>query len=177
MVFTFNKASATNIVNGDYPNFLEEVNGIVDFVWASFDGSSRDPIVYPPGTSVGNLLNQIVMTVFPASLPNGANHSAYSFAYSYTNSTAGSAGISVVNRFTGSGGQPLSIGSDGVPHLFLVPHPGLRTAATRLDPLSTDGTATVSGIVSRPGTFNFSIRMTDANNRFIDRSYTITVGP
>ncbi len=176
MIFTFNKGSATNIVNGSYPNFLEEVNGIVDFVWASFDSSSRDPIVYPVGTSISNLLNQVVLTVFPSSLPNGVNNTTYHFDYYYTNSLTAPSGVRVSDRFTGSGGQPLSIGPDGVPLYFWTLTPGSGPLPPDLI-LSPTGDGSVSGNLSQPGVFNFSIRMTDANGRFMDRSYVITNTP
>ncbi len=162
MNFAFNKVSGTNIDNGTYPNFVEEVSGVVNFVWASFDSSSRDPIVYPPGTSISNLLNQIIMAAYPPSLPNAASQTAYSFTYTNTAS-----GVAYTNMFSGSGGQ--------LPYVWTLT-PGSAALPPNLA-LASDGTGTVSGTLTQPGTFSFSIRMTDANGRFIDSSYTITVSP
>ena len=45
--------------------------------WASFDGSTNDPVLYPNGTSIQELENQMFISISPASLPDGTNNVAY----------------------------------------------------------------------------------------------------
>jgi hypothetical protein len=45
--------------------------------WASFDGSTNIPVLYPNGTSYQNLANQLLIQISPATLPNGVNGAAY----------------------------------------------------------------------------------------------------
>jgi len=52
--------------------------------WASFDGSTNDPVVYPNGTSIQDLQNQILIQISPPSLPDGTNGIAYSATFSAT---------------------------------------------------------------------------------------------
>ena len=47
------------------------------FIWASYDGTTNAPVVYPNGTSIDNLANQILIQVAPVSLANGAPGVAY----------------------------------------------------------------------------------------------------
>ena len=58
-------------------NFLSELNQQPTTAWASFDSSTNDPVVYPNGTSIQNLENQILVQVSPASLPNGTSGVSY----------------------------------------------------------------------------------------------------
>ena len=47
------------------------------FAWGSFDASTNDPVVYPNGTSIANLQNQILIQITPQTLPDGTNNVAY----------------------------------------------------------------------------------------------------
>ena len=47
------------------------------FVWATFDGTTNAPVVYPNGTSIDNLENQILVNVTPATVPVGHNGTPY----------------------------------------------------------------------------------------------------
>lgn len=47
------------------------------FVWASFDGTTNAPVVYPNGTSIDNLENQILVNVTPATVPAGRSGVTY----------------------------------------------------------------------------------------------------
>ena len=55
-----------------------------DFIWASFDGNTNLPIVYPNGTSIQNLAAEVLIQITPASLPSGANGVSYTVALSAT---------------------------------------------------------------------------------------------
>jgi len=124
-------------------------------VWGSFDGSTNAPIVYPNGTDITNLENQVLIQLSPVGpdLPVGT------VGVNYTN---------VFNGFAATGGQPpytwgLAGGSPALPP-NLVLHP--------------NGTITGAPAPSTAGlTFDFVIRMTDAGSRFVDRSYAITINP
>ncbi len=45
--------------------------------WASYDGSTNAPEVYPNGNSISNLESQIEVQISPTSLPNGFANVAY----------------------------------------------------------------------------------------------------
>lgn len=46
-------------------------------IWASFDGTTNAPVVYPNGTSIDNLQYQILVDVAPATVPAGKAGTAY----------------------------------------------------------------------------------------------------
>lgn len=87
--FTFEKAgpvyfnSTGDVLNGT-PYFTEQPGSdITDlfyfayFAWANYDGTTNAPVVFPNGTSIDNLENQILVQVSPTTLPAGANGVAY----------------------------------------------------------------------------------------------------
>jgi hypothetical protein len=113
----------------------------------SYDGSTNAPIVYPNGTSIANLENQLLIAISPGILPHGKVGSTY---------TA---------NFSATGGQPpyswsLAPTSPGLP-------PGLF--------LGSDGT--LAGTPTQDGTFDFTIMLTDSGGRTVDRPYFITIIP
>lgn len=122
------------------------------WIWGSFDGSTNTPIVYPDGTSIQNLENQLLLhpNIPTSVLPSATNGVPYSF------------------QFTAAGGTPpytwaLSPTSPGLP-------PGLA--------LSSSGT--LSGIPSQSGTFDFVVRITDSETptpRVVDWNYTMMIKP
>ncbi|HEV2328999.1 MAG TPA: hypothetical protein VGY56_09460 [Verrucomicrobiae bacterium] len=89
--FSFNKVG-TAWWNGPFPDtnsFLtgpqsavNSVTGIPSLLWASFDGSTNPPIVYPTGTSIQELFNQMVISIQPTSLPNATNNDPYLVQFS-----------------------------------------------------------------------------------------------
>ena len=118
------------------------------FVWASFDGTTNAPVVYPNGTSVGNLENQALVKLSPATPPLGYSDVPYG---PVTISAAGGA-------FT----QPYTWSASGLPSGFnLVSNP--------------DSTATLSGTPAQSGTFDFTLTMTDYVGRSVQWGYTITI--
>ncbi len=54
------------------------------FTWASFDGTTNAPTVYPNGTSLDNLARQILVQFSPATLPLGSAGDAYKTQFSAT---------------------------------------------------------------------------------------------
>ena len=129
------------------PYFLTEDTSTLNFIWASYDGSTNAPVIYPSGTSIMDLENQVLVQVSPASLPNGTVGVFYSAA------------------FTVTGGQPpysfsLAPSSAGLP-------PGLS--------LSPAGV--ISGVPSSAGVFPVVVRINDSAARVVDRAYSITISP
>jgi hypothetical protein len=52
--------------------------------WASFDGTTNAPILYPSGADLQNLANQMLVLVSPSSLPPGTNGAAYDQQFTAT---------------------------------------------------------------------------------------------
>lgn len=83
VTFDYNKIGAAfnNGPLGAYTNsfsFLSQLTQYSALAWASYDSSTNPPVVYPNGTSLQNLENQILVQVSPASLPNGTSGVVYS---------------------------------------------------------------------------------------------------
>jgi hypothetical protein len=127
---------------------LSELNQIQLLAWGSFDASTNDPIVYPNGTDIQNLVNQILIQISPASLPAGTSGTAYP-ATTFT--TTGGA-------FSAPYNWSLASGSGALP-------PGLS--------LSSGGT--ISGTPTQAGTYDFIIQLTDSLARSVTWNYSITI--
>jgi hypothetical protein len=143
--FTYNKVGPI-FVNFS-PFFLDEATQTPIFIWGSFDGSTNAPVIYPNGTSIVNLENQVLLQVSPNFLPDGTVGTPYS------------------TQFTVNGGTPpytwsLSTGSAALP-------PGLN--------LSSGGA--ITGTPTAAGTFDFRVHLADASGRNVDRPYSITINP
>jgi hypothetical protein len=124
------------------------------FVWASFDSTTNDPVVYPDGNSIQNLEKQVLVQIAPTSLPAGTNGMAYP-AVTFT-ATGGAFVYSPAPTWSVTG-LP-SAPSSGLP-------PGLM--------LSSGGT--ISGTPTQSGTFDFYLIMTDALGRSVQWYYSITI--
>ena len=120
--------------------------GLDDFVWASFDGTTNDPVVYPNGTSLANLANQVLVNLTPAILPAGTNGVAY----------APTTFVATSGTFT-------------APFTWSLPSGGLPSGLT----LSSGGT--LSGTPAQSGTFDFILELTDSESRTVTWSYPITI--
>jgi hypothetical protein len=129
------------------------------FVWASFDGSTNDPVVYPDGMSIQNLENDALVQITPTGLPNGTNGVA--FTPTIFTATGGAFTYSPVPTWTTTS-LPTAPVSSGLPSgLALVSNP--------------DGTATLSGTPAQSGTFDFYLVMTDAEGRSVQWYYSVTI--
>jgi hypothetical protein len=120
---------------------------ILYFVWGSYDGTTNAPVVYPDGTSIDNLANEVLVQVSPASVPDGMN------GVPYPATTFTASGGAFTPPFTWS----LAFGS-AIPD-------GLA--------LSSDGT--LSGTPTQSGTFGFILQLTDTLGRSVQFNYTITI--
>jgi hypothetical protein len=138
----FNKAGLV------YANFGpgNQASGEAPLNWASFDGSTNVPVLYPNGTSIDNLANEILVQISPATLPVGTNGVAYP-----------------ATTFVATGG------AFSAPFTWSLPLGGLPSGLT----LSSGGT--ISGTPAQTGTFDFTIELTDALSRTVTWNYSITI--
>ena len=118
------------------------------YVWASYDGTTNAPVVYPNGTSVDTLQNQVLIHVSPSTLPDGFSDVSYGPV-----------------TFTATGGgftQPYTWSASGLPSgLVIVSNP--------------DSSATLSGTPAQSGTFDFILTLTDYVRRSVQWGYTIKI--
>lgn len=147
-VITYNKVGP--VYNNTAPAFLDEAGQTLWFIWATFDGTTNTPIVYPNGTSIDSIENQIFIQITPNGpvLPNGKVGVAYSNSFS-------------VNGGTAPFNWSLTPGQGGLP------------SGLNINPV----TGQITGTPTLPGQFDFSIRLLDAASRYIDRPYSISITP
>jgi len=139
--------------------FVQESSQMPVVQWASFDGSTNDPVLYPNGTSIANLQSQILIQVSPPppTLPDGTNHVTY-LATTFT--AVGGAFTPPYTWSLASGSQPLPTGlywtnsAPGVPNDTLAGKP-----------------------VNNPSgyPFDFTVQLTDYLGRSVNWNYTITI--
>jgi hypothetical protein len=147
-VITFNKVGPIYLnFRLDPLRFIDEITAQPLVLWGSFDGTTNTPIVYPNGTSILDLENQLLMPIVPAILPEGTVGQPYTL------------------QLTVNGGQApftftLTPGSPDLP-------PGLS--------LSSDGI--ISGTPTQAGTYTFVLRVTDVTGRLVERVFPIVINP
>jgi hypothetical protein len=156
--FTFNKVGPI-FWNGPF----SDTNGFTDLVnettqmpalqWASFDGSTNDPILYPNGTSIQELENAMYITISPASLPDGANNAVYP-----------------TTTFSATGGT--------APYTWSLAGTSLPQGLT----LSSAGVLSGTPSNNPTGLYDFTIQVTDSSGqpagsqpRVVALNYTITI--
>jgi len=129
---------------------FSEGSGRLIFQYGSFDGTTNDPIVYPDGTSIVNLENNVFLQIITSGpLPNGHLGQAY-------NST-----------LQASGAQPppytwtVASGSPALPN-------GLNLGSA---------TGIISGTPTVTGIFDFTIQVTDTAGRISQSNFTIEIDP
>ena len=154
-VVTFDKIG-TVYENGGPAN--NQADGGTVLNWGSFDGSTNDPIVYPNGTSIANLNNQILVQITPATLPDGTNDVAYP-----------------IQSFTITGG------TFSPPFTWsLAPGSGALPAGLMLNPdgtISSDTNSVLPGIPTQSGIFDFNVELTDSLSRTVTWSYALNIQP
>jgi hypothetical protein len=147
-VLTFNKVGPIYYNSSDFSFIPDENSGVQLLLWGSFDGTTNAPVVYPDGTSIENLENEVFIQISPQTLPTGTNGVAYSVTLSATGGQS---------PYTWS----LAPNSAGLP-------PGLT--------LFSNGV--ISGIPTETETFdNIVIQMTDSSNpsRSVDINYSLDI--
>ena len=116
-------------------------------IWASYDGSTNLPVLYPPNLRAANLGQQLVIEVTPLYLPDGTNGVAYNVP------------------FTAAGGQPPYTWSLSGPTQSVLPA-GLTLTGTTI-------AGTPTGVL--PGLYDFQLIITDSAGRVVQLSYSITI--
>jgi len=161
----FNYTALGNLMDGT-PYFTETPGFQISdfyyyfyFVWASFDGTTNDPVVYPDGMSFQNLANEVLVQITPTSLPNGTNGVAYP---SENFTAAGGAFTYTPAPVWTTTSLPTAPPSSGLP-------PGLALVS------NPDGTAMLSGTPTQSGTFDFYLIMTDSLGRSVQWYYSVTI--
>jgi hypothetical protein len=145
--FVFNKAAPVFYNRGG--NTASEATQETALIWGSFGMDTNPPVVYPSGTSLENLENMVLISVTPPYLPDGVVGTAYSAQLQTQAATP-----NWVAPYTWT----LTPSSPALP-------PGLS--------FSSDGL--ISGTPTTAGSYNFVVRVTDAQSRTLDRSYAIQV--
>ena len=150
--FTYNKVGAA-FWNGpfvDASSFIStsvnETTQTPSLLWASFDASTNDPVVYPNGTSIANLENQVLVQVSPVppTLPDGTHGVPYAPLI-----------------FTAAGGA--------------FSPPFTWSASTLPTGLALSSGGTLSGTPAQSGAFDFTIQLTDSLSRSVQWSYSIII--
>ncbi|HEY3763380.1 MAG TPA: Ig domain-containing protein [Verrucomicrobiae bacterium] len=131
--------------------FTSELYQIPVVQWASFDASTNLPVLYPNGTSILNLQNQILVQVSPAppALANGTHGVPYGpITFSATGGAFNYSSVSW-QVVSGLGNLPsgLTLSSSGV----------------------------LSGTTTQTGTFDFTVQMTDSLGRTVSWFYTLII--
>jgi len=154
MNFQFNKVGPIYL-NGFFPLFIDEAGAVLDFIWGSFDGTTNSPVLYPIGTSIYNLENQVLVQISPTYLPVGSVSNAYQVQLQIVGAAT--------NNWTAPFTWSLAAGSPGLP-------PGLQ--------ISTSGDLTsgvISGTPTAGGFYDVVVQVADSAGRTARRSYSINL--
>jgi hypothetical protein len=140
--FTFDKVGPVFLNIGT----ASLTGGLISFFnWGSFDETTNPPVVYPDGTSIDNLISQVLIQVSPSTLPNATNGTSYDVILSASN------------------GQP--------PFTYAIVSGSLPNGLT----ISSSGEISGTPTGNTSGIYNFTIELTDTNGRPTDFTYSITV--
>lgn len=154
--FVFNKTMNNLYLNGSLSEYGMSTNEFLNegtqgryIAWASFDASTNYPVIYPTGTDIANVMNQVVISVLPTTVPDGTNGVPYN----------GGSGAT----FTASGGQPpLTLSAPNINTLV----PGMNFDSS---------TGQLYGTPTTAGVFTFTIQVVDSANRVVNLNYPITI--
>jgi len=135
------------------PNEVNETTQYQLLQWATFDGTTNAPVVYPNGTSLENLENQVVIQLITT--PSGPLVAGVGLPYTVQfNAVGGPFTPQFTWTASGVSGQSYS----GVP-------PGLM--------LSSNGV--LSGTPTTSGTYDFVLQLTDILGRTVQWTISITI--
>ena len=125
-----------------------EVSQVPTAAWASFDDTTNAPVIYPNGTSLANLINQVLIEVSPVTLDNGTNNVPYGPVQFTVNTT----------RFT----PPFTWSATGLP-------PGLTVSAA--------GVLSGTPIEQAPSplAYDFTLILTDSLSNSVQWNYPIII--
>ena len=148
--FTFNKVGT--LYYNDGPFFIDERTAVKDYTWASFDGTTNPPIIYPTNFTLAGLTNQVFMYIANHTVPNARAGQAYSVQLM----AGGSGGRAPYTWNTSPNSPALPLGFE----------------------LTTNGLLHVTvPEIMQPNIYDFTVRMQDATSRYVDRAFTLTILP
>jgi hypothetical protein len=158
---TFDKVGPIFTVS--YPSFLvpTDPNGgtnVSDFRWATFDGTTNAPVVYPVNSDYASLVNNIFLQItVPGSMPNGNINQPYSFELAASGATPPPYYYSLVPN---SGSLPAGLGI-------------VTNVVGSATNVFISGTPTVTGI------FDFSLQVMDTSvpPRASARNFSVEIDP
>ena len=166
--FVFNKVGNLYL-NGSLAIYAQTTNAFLNqttqyplLAYGSFDGTTNPPVIYPNGTSIVNLQNQLLLQITPTSLPNGTNGAPYLSGGSPVqfSLSGGGGAFDLTDPFTWtSTGPPL-----GGPVTTGLP-PGLTLSAAGV----------LAGTPTQSGTYDFVLIFTDYYSHSVQWNYTITI--
>ncbi len=148
VVVTYNKVGA--LYFHAYPGMGEDTQ-FPSLIWGSFDGSTNAPVIYPNGTSIQDVENQVLLQVTPGgpALPDG------------------NVGVNYALQFSG-----FTVNGGTAPYQWTVASGALPPGLT-LNPV----TGVITGSPTTANVYDFVVRLADAGTRFVERPYSITVNP
>ena len=160
--FIFNKVGP-NYFNGPFqdglsylnPSEVNETTQMPGLQWASYDGSTNVPVVYPNGTSIQEYQDQLLVQLssVPAGPLVGTTNAPANYQFNAT-------GGNFVPPFTWSAsGHPIAQGI-----LYGLP-PGLSLSSSGL----------LSGTATAKGTYDFVLTLVDSNGRNVNWDLSITI--
>lgn len=154
---SFNKVGTVYRNRG--PNFLTEIDATSTPAWGKYDLSTNEPVVFPNGTDITALENQVLMQIvttnaLPGALPDATRGAAYAPI-----------------QLTGNGGAPPYSWSLASFSLSGWPTGIVLNAQTGV---ISSGTNTVAA-ANVPGIYDITVQMTDAGGRSVVRDFTLTV--
>ena len=161
-VITFNR-SGNAYANGSLAieglagsGFLSEFTQFGLLAWGSFDGSTNIPVVYPSGTSIQNIENQLIVNISPTAMTTNGLSSL----------SAGTNSVAYPSvQFSASGGV--------APYTWGL---GQGTALPAGLTLSAGGLLSGTPTGAPVGTYDFTVEVTDSANRVVDfPGYAITI--
>jgi len=167
--FIFDKVGNV-FINGSLAVYAQTTNSFLNqtteyqlLAYGSFDGTTNAPVVYPNGSSILNLQNQLLLQITPGSpLPVGTVGVPYS-----------NGGTSI--QFTVSGGGGAFDLTDPVTWTSTGPPVG-GPVTTGLPPgLSLSTAGVLTGTPTQAGTYDFTLIFTDYYSHSVQWSYTITI--
>jgi hypothetical protein len=134
---------------------VPEGNGVQEFQFASFDGSTNAPVVYPSSVALADLENQVFLQILLSGpLP------------------AGNANVPYSAQLEASGFQPPFTWSLAANSLQLPP--GLSNP---VPPGADTSVAVISGTPTVPGIYDFAVQVQDSAGRKTQRNFTIEIDP
>jgi hypothetical protein len=127
---------------------LSEIGATTNYIWASFDGTTNAPVVYPNGASIMNLEAQMLYQIVTPALPDGR------VGAGYPQTQLQVAGGTAPYGWSWTGGVP------DLP-------PGLSLSASGL----------ISGTPTAPGTYVFNVSVMGADGRSTTRTMQVIISP